>query len=392
MSNKRKLLIIDDEPEIAIFLCDVALELGYDAVATHRPYTFEQFYSDELGIVILDLVMPGRDGIELLRIMAQHKSRAAIILISGYDTGVLHSAQKLASEHGLHVAGTLSKPIRYTDLEELLGTINFPEKNNDQNKIKTHALPKEQELHQAISNNELEVFFQPQVRFSDKTLNGVEALIRWHHPALGFLGANDIIPLAEQSGFMDMLFVEVVEQSFNQVAQWQEGGLTTCVAINMAPCNFKDLDLPEWISSKIKKFGLSSEQISLEVTETTLMQELIKSLDIMTRLRMKQIKLSIDDFGTGYSSLLQLHRIPFSEMKIDKSFVMRATSDKEALAIVKMTIMLGHELGMEVVAEGIEDQKTWNLLSELGCDIAQGYFIARPMPGTQLLEWHDKFI
>ncbi|KRT55231.1 GGDEF/EAL domain-containing response regulator [endosymbiont of Ridgeia piscesae] len=390
MADKRKLLVIDDEPDIGAFVRDVALDVGYDAVAAHLPGSFEQIYSDDLDVIVLDLIMPGRDGVELLRIMAEQRANASIILISGYDTGVLHSAQKLASEQGLHVVGTLTKPIRYTELEEMLNTIAFPPRNKPFDAIEFLELPTEQELHLALSNGELEPFFQPQLRFSNNSLIGVEALIRWRHPDRGLLGPNIIIPLAEQSGLMDKLAAEVLQQSFKQAAEWLRAGLKTRVAINMAPCNFKDLDLPEWMDEKIRQYGLGPDQITLEVTETTLMQELIKSLDILTRLRMKQVKLSIDDFGTGYSSLVQLHRIPFSEIKIDKSFVMRATADKEALAIVKMTILLGHELGMKVVGEGIEDQATWDLLAGLGCDVAQGYFIAKPMPGWQLLEWAMK--
>ncbi|MBA1443770.1 MAG: EAL domain-containing response regulator [Chromatiales bacterium] len=387
MADKRKLLVIDDEPEIGVFVRDVALDLGYEAIAIHRPDSFEEYFSDDIDLVVLDLIMPGRDGVELLRTMAGQASTASIILISGYDIGVLHSAQKLASEQGLHVVGTLTKPIRYRELEDMLNTIVYPPKNRPRDAIEFLEFPSEQELQRAINNDELEPYFQPQVNFSDNSLVGVEALIRWRHPAHGLLMPNIIIPLAEQFGLMDKLSAEVLQQAFKQVSEWMAAGLKTRVAINMAPCNFKDLNLPELIDVKIRQYGLGSDQVTLEVTETTLMQELIKSLDILTRLRMKRIKLSIDDFGTGYSSLQQLHRIPFSEMKIDKSFVMRATSDKEALAIVKMTILLGHELGMKVVAEGIENQETWDLLSDLGCDVAQGYFIAKPMPGRQLPEW-----
>ncbi len=389
-AHKRKLLVIDDEPEIGAFIRDVAYEMDYDAIATHRPDFFEQLYSDKLDVIVLDLVMPERDGVELLRVIANLGSNASIILISGYDKGVLHSAQKLASEQGLHVVGTLTKPIRYSDLEDLLGSIVFTDKDALLEISSFVELPTEEELHNAFRNGELEPFFQPKINFSNNSLAGVEALIRWNHPERGLLGADIVIPLAEAAGLMDMLSTEVLQQSFKRTSQWLNEGLKTNIAINMAPCNFKDLNLPEWIDDNINKYGLGTDQITLEVTETTLMQELIKSLDILTRLRMKKVKLSIDDFGTGYSSLVQLHRIPFSEMKIDQSFVMRATTDKEALAIVKMTILLGHELGMAVVAEGIEDQATWELLSDLGCDIAQGYFIAKPMPGCDIAEWDNK--
>jgi len=387
MPHKHRILIVDDEPDIGAFIQDVAIEIGFEATATHKPSTFEQLYSDNFDIVILDLVMPERDGIELLRFMASQGSSAQIILISGYDNGVLHSAQKLASEQGLNVIRTLTKPILYKDLERLLSGLQFPLNHRN---IETRALSQLstiQELQQALTQNELQIYFQPKLAINTGKLVGTEALVRWNHPERGLLMPDTIIPLAEQGGLMDALTSEVLRQSFRQASEWLKQGLHIKIAVNMAPSNFKDLNLPEWVEEQTKKYQLHPGQIAFEITETTLMQELVKSLDILTRLRMKKVALSIDDFGTGYSSLTQLYRIPFSEIKIDRSFVMHATVEAEALAIIKMTIMLGHELGMTVVAEGVETQETWDLLSDTGCDVAQGYLIAKPMPADALTEW-----
>jgi len=213
--------------------------------------------------------------------------------------------------------------------------------------------------------------------------------VRWRHPSCGLIMPNYFIPLVEQAGLMDLLTLNVLEKSLQQTSEWLQQGLHINVAINMPPVSFQNLDLPEAICEVIKAYGLEAEQVTLEVTETTLMQELIKSLDILTRIRMKGISLSIDDFGTGYSSMVQLYRIPFSELKIDLSFVKKATTEPEALAIVKMITMLGHELGMTIVAEGVEDEATWNLLLALGCDVAQGYYIAKPMEGERILAWSN---
>ena len=199
-----------------------------------------------------------------------------------------------------------------------------------------------------------------------------------------------IIPLAEHSGLMDALTAEVIEQALMQLHTWKNQGILTTAAINVAADSLRELKFPEQISDRIEHYQLQSEQLVIEVTKTGLMQNLAKSLDVLTRLRMKGIKLSIDDFGTGYSSMVQLYQVPFSEIKIDKSFVMQATGDAEAHAIVEITILLAHKLGMTVVSEGIEDQQTWDLLSNMGCDAAQGYLIAKPMPANQLLEWFKK--
>ncbi len=387
MNNKRQILIVDDEPDIGSFIRDVAIDIGFKATAIHQPNNFEQLYSSDFDIIILDLMMPERDGIELLRFMATQDATAKIILISGYDSSVLHSAQKLASEQGLNVIQTLTKPILYEDLETLLSNLQFSLNGDSKEARKSLHLATTQELQNAFNQDELQVYFQPKLSFSSGKLVGAEALIRWNHPEYGLLLPGIIMPLVEQAELMEALTSEVLQQSFQQASEWLKDGLNIKIAVNMDSCSFRDLNLPEWVEEQIRKYHLHSGQIAFEVTETTLMQELVKSLDILTRLRMKEVALSIDDFGTGYSSLSQLYRIPFSEMKIDQSFVMHATTDAEALAIVKMSILLGHELGMTVVAEGIETQETWNLLSDMGCDVAQGYLIANPMPANELTEW-----
>jgi len=387
MTEKQKILIIDDEPDIGEFIRDVALDVGFEAVAIQHASKFEEIYSAGFDVVVLDLVMPDRDGIEILRCMAELQASEIIILISGYDLGVLHSAQELALEHGLNVIASISKPLVHEKLENLLGSINAVKEKTSGKQFELLELPDKEELQNAIRQGELETWFQPQLDIRSGSLVGVEALVRWKHPQRGFLMPNIIIPSAERSNMMVELTTEVIEQSLKQLASWQKQKIQTNVSINIPANYLHELSIPEQIKKKISAYHLQPEQVILEVTESGLMQDLTKSLDILTRLRMKGIELSIDDFGTGYSSMVQLYRAPFSEIKIDKSFVMQAIVDAEALAIVEITIMLGHKLEMMVVAEGIEDQETWNLLSDLGCDTAQGYFIAKPMPAEQLVRW-----
>jgi len=392
MPDKKRLLVVDDERDIGEFICDVATDIGFDSLSIHNANQFEQTYATGFDVLVLDLVMPERDGVELLRYMAEQQSSIVIILISGYDSGVLHSAQKLASEHGLNVVATLSKPIVHEELEALLENISaIPEKLTYAT-TEEQEVPSKEELQIAIEQAQLEVYFQPQLKMNNSSLAGVEALIRWNHPERGLLMPNIIIPLAEQTRLMEELTSEVIEQSFRQLRTWKEQGLKTQVSINITADSLKELGFPEWLNEKINQYQLDPKQVALEITESGLMQDLAKSLDVLTRLRLKGIKLSIDDFGTGYSSMVQLYRVPFTEMKIDRSFVMHASKDAEALAIVEIIILLGHKLGMTVVSEGIENKATWELLSKLGCDIAQGYYTARPMPGEKVLEWYKKSV
>ena len=387
MKYRKRLLVLDDEPDIGEFVRDVAIESGYDAIVSADPEMFPSVYTNDMDVVVLDLMMPGTDGIEIIRFLAECGSNSSIILISGYNAGVLHSAQELASEHGLHVIGTLTKPIRYVELEQLLETAPALITARRKSDPGLFEKPGIDEFIEALENGQIIPHYQPQLDFASRALIGVEALVRWEHPRWGVLPAGLVLDLAQEADLLGELTTSVLNQSLIQCRKWQDAGLKTLVAINMSADIFKDLQIPKMLEDELYKHRLDPSQIILEVTESALMQELVKSLDTLTRLRMKGIALSIDDFGTGYSSLVQLHRIPFSEMKIDRSFVINALSDEEALAIVKITIMLGHELGMKVVAEGIENQRTWDLLLSLGCDAAQGYYIAKPMPGDELLMW-----
>ncbi len=380
-----KLIVIDDEIDLACFVSDVATQAGFDVEQYSNAGIFKDKYTRHADVIVLDLIMPGVDGIEIIRYLAEIKCDALLILMSGFDSGVLHSAQTLASEQGLNFSGSLSKPFRANELSELLNglyiTPNDPHRNNN------IEPPSVEELRDAISNNELVVYYQPKVGLNNKAVNAVEALVRWQHPVHGLIGPDLFVPTAEQNGLIDELTWTVLEQAMAQCLFWRDQGMVMQLAVNMSAKTLKELDLPERMGQIIQKYDLEPSQLILEITETALMQELVKSLDILTRLRMRGFNLSIDDFGTGYSSLVQLHRAPFSEIKIDRSFVSEMETDSEAAAIVETIIMLGHKLNMKTVAEGVETLSCQKKLAELGCDQAQGYLFSRPLPADKVFSW-----
>ena len=321
----------------------------------------------------------------MIRFLAGIDCDALLILISGFDSGVLHSAQKLATEQGLNFSGSLNKPFRYDELHKLLSGLSIVQKKLARNIV--IEPPSVDELRNALVNNELLLHYQPKIGLNGGSVAAVEALVRWQHPIHGLLGPDLFIPVAEQHGLIDDLTWVVLEQAMVQCQSWRDQGLIVQVAVNMSANTLKELDLPEQMGKMVQKYGQDPSQLVLEVTETALMQELTKSLDILTRLRMKGFHLSIDDFGTGYSSLVQLYRAPFSEIKIDRSFVLDMDRDKEAYAIIETVIVLGQKLGMKVVAEGVETQVNLEQLTAMGCDLAQGYHIARPQPGDAITAW-----
>jgi len=388
--NQPKLIVIDDETDLAGFVCDVAEQAGFDAEQFSNARVFKDQYKECADIIVLDLMMPGIDGIEIIRFLAEIQCDALLILMSGFDSGVLHSAQKLAAEHGLNLVGSLNKPFRAHQLEQLLSGLIITAKSLHANT--PIEPPGVDELRHALTHDELVVYYQPKVGLSDSTstVAAVEALVRWQHPERGLIAPDLFIPIAEQHNLIDDLTWVVLEQSLTQCRSWLDRGTAVQLAINMSANTLKELDLPEKVGQLIMKHGLQPKQIVMEITEFALMQELVKSLDILTRLRMKGIHLSIDDFGTGYSSLVQLHRAPFSEIKIDRSFISEMETDPEAATIVETIIMLGHKLNMKTVAEGVETVSCQKKLTELGCDQAQGYLFARPMPGDDVFPWFSE--
>ncbi len=329
--------------------------------------------------------MPEMDGIEVMRRLAQMKNPPALILISGHDIGVLYAAEKLGRAQNLKIIASLGKPVTIGHFRQLLDQHTQGDgqtQRNDHQSVGREFT--EVELHRAIRDDQLTLHYQPQFEIATGKITGVEALARWQHPEEGLVYPDRFIPLAEQSSLIGMLTNWAIKKVVQQEQQWQEAGLSVAVSVNISAVDITSLTLPEQLSELLTDNRLDPNRLTLEVTEAVLMDELVTSLDILTRLRLKGIGLSIDDFGTGYSSLSQLHRVPFTELKIDRSFVSNITEDAEAYSIVKTCILLGHELNMWVVAEGVETKAHLDILRELGCDRAQGYLFSKPVSAEEM--------
>jgi diguanylate cyclase (GGDEF)-like protein len=243
------------------------------------------------------------------------------------------------------------------------------------------------ELRRALAERQLEVHYQPKASLSNGEVDGVEALVRWQHPERGLIPPNDFIPLAEHTGLINRLAVYVLDAALRQCAEWQGIGLELAVAVNLSVRNIADPDLPDTVAGLLAEHGVDPSRLVLELTESTLMADPIQAKQVLARLHAMGVGLAIDDFGTGYSSLTYLSELPVTELKIDRSFIMSmATSDGDAF-IVRATIDLGRNLGLRVVAEGVETESVWNRLAELGCDVGQGYYLSRPVPATELTRW-----
>jgi diguanylate cyclase (GGDEF)-like protein len=239
------------------------------------------------------------------------------------------------------------------------------------------------EFRNALESGEIEVFYQPIMRMDGTRAHGAEGLVRWRHPELGLLPPSDFIPIVEQTALIGSLTRYVLERSVADCARWRRGEKDLTVSVNLSVRNLLDPELPSLIGDLLERYDLAPEALQLEITESMLMSDPERSLYTLTALSQIGVGLSVDDYGTGYSSLANLRRLPIDELKLDRSFVSPMLSDENDLIIVRSTINLGHDLGLSVVAEGIEDEATLARLSDLGCDLAQGYYFSKPLPSRE---------
>ena len=375
--NSNRLLVIDDEPGICEFITEVAEGVGFEAKATTTPDDFRTVYRTfSPTAIILDLVMPETDGVELLRFLADDHCRAQVLVASGVDPKVLATAKRLGDAHGLRMSGVLEKPIMVPDLEALLRKASQAQKSIT-----------EQGLRQAIDNRELVIHYQPKLELggdAPQAIKSVEALVRWQHPHHGLVMPNDFIPLAEETGLISPLTDYVMQAAAEQMAKWEHDGIVLSVAINIAPQLLSHLELPDRFAALMVEHGLPPSRLILEITESAAMADTTRTMDILTRFRLKEMGLSIDDFGTGYSSLLELYRLPFNELKIDKSLVMEVHMNEEAKLIVRSIVDLAHNLGLRVCAEGTETIEAMDFVRSIGCELTQGYYVSKPLPPEAL--------
>jgi EAL domain-containing protein (putative c-di-GMP-specific phosphodiesterase class I) len=243
-----------------------------------------------------------------------------------------------------------------------------------------------EELRIALDDDQLVVHLQPQIALSDGRVVGVEALVRWNHPVRGLLSPADLLPAAEQAGLLRPLTDTVLELALAATALWWPGQRVP-VSVNLAAANVNDLDLPSKVAAALRRHGLPPEALTLELVEDTLMADPERGRQVLAELRRLGVTTSIDDYGTGYSSLAYLRHLPADELKLDRSLTADVGTDHRAAAIVEHTVALAHALGLRLVAEGVEDAATGAALADLGCDTAQGYAIARPMPVDDFLGW-----
>jgi len=383
------LLIVDDSPLQRLhtvgLMRDLGVEMIYEAGDGHEALELLALLRLPPSLVIVDLEMPGMDGVEFIQQLQARNLHFPLIVASSRERSLLASVETMIEALGMHVLGALQKPLNQ---EKLLGALNSSGSNLSlPQKDPNLPIVTEAELAAAIRNHEIVAYYQPKVDIRTGMLKGVEALARWIHPQAGMIPPNHFIPLAESSGLIHELTLSMFEQAMAQAALWNERGLSLKVAVNLSPLS---LDIPSFVqkvSDLLAQHALLAEQIVLEITESSVVANLGSALGALARFRLKGFGLSIDDYGTGFSSMQQLARIPFTELKIDRSFVHGAHARQNLRVILQSALDMAKRLELVTVAEGIETIEDWRLLQDSGCTLGQGYLIAKPMLPSELPIW-----
>ena len=384
------ILIVDDDP----VLCEVARSYFHESGA--RDIALAHNGQDALSIVeknaepfdfiLLDLKMPVMDGVQFLRHMHERAYQGPIGIISGEGAAISSLAVDLATKCDLKVLGPLAKPLSKASLDAVLsapGVSGIKADAGASPAMSTH------ELEAAILNDQVAAHYQPQIDAVTGAVSGVEALARLRHPERGLIAPGLFVPVAEDNGLMPLLTDRMIKNVIAdmEVLSRVDSGLTA--SINLGAAVLNDTAFPDTLAAMIDKSGQDRYRFVFELTESKLIEDSVDSMEVLARLDLAGFELSLDDFGTEFSNIEQLTRFPFKELKIDQHFVRMAIKDDRSKATVASCVSLGKQLGMRVVAEGIETDDVWDLMIRLGADRLQGYQIAKPMPVDELVGWAD---
>ena len=338
-----------------------------------------------VDLILCDLDMPEMDGVEFISHVAVNKLARALVVVSGVDVAIIHTVETMARAYGIQVLGTIPKPVTARQLRDCLER-STPRAAAEGDPATPDEVTAEQ-LRYGLAKREFLAFFQPKVSLATGEITGVETLVRWYRPGRGVLVPKDFITRLEEEGLMDELTYLLLRQTCTYLRAWADRGLELNASVNISMRSLGDISIADRLHALVLEEDCDPRRITLEVTETDVMSRLAIVLNGLARLRLKGFNLSIDDFGTGYSSLQQLNSMPFTELKVDQSFVKDSPEDERSRTIIETSLDLARKLNLKSVAEGVETRAEWDLVKGLGCEEAQGYFISRPMPGHQLPDW-----
>ncbi|MCM2336456.1 MAG: EAL domain-containing response regulator [Pseudomonas sp.] len=332
-------------------------------------------------VVMVDLDMPGMDGIQFIGQVAERAFARGVLVVSALDPALLHTVQTIARSSGLRVLGSVEKPLTR---DKLLAALQRADEGDALAEDVVHVEPPANQVHAALIGGEIGPWFQPQVEFGNGRVVGVEALARWRQPDGSVVRPAQFLPVVEREGLLDVMTDHMLLHACQWRRQWERQGMRLKVSVNVSPSTLVDPGAADRFQHIVQSQGLEPQDVVLEVTESSVVTDPAQSLGVLARLRLKGFGLSIDDFGTGYSSLAQLSQVPFTELKIDQGFVSGAHAQPRKRAVIEASLELARKMNLDVVAEGVETIEDWQMLAELGCGAAQGFLIAQAVPGGDL--------
>ncbi|HSY25975.1 MAG TPA: EAL domain-containing response regulator, partial [Burkholderiaceae bacterium] len=381
-----KFLVAEDDDFqrrwLAIMLANLGVKNIVEAADGIAALKTLQDRNTPIDISIIDLNMPGMDGIELIRHIAKENHPGSIILVSALDRSLLFSVETMSKAYGVDLLGTIEKPATPEGLLALLSL--YQPRADRRGKPAKPANLTFADVHRGLANKEFEPLFQPKVELATGQVRGAEAFTQWQHPEHGSVPPLNFLPMLEEMGVMGAFSWIVIEKSLAACKLWHQQGHAISVSINLSPTCLSDPEFADKMIDFVAARKFDPQYIVIEVTESSAATYAPYFLENLARLRMKGFGISVDDFGTWHSSMQQLLHIPFSEIKIDRSFVAGASTNQALELVLSASLDVSRKLNKQSVAVGVETQQDWDFLNKLGCTYAQGYYIAKPMDGETL--------
>ncbi len=380
-------LVIDDHrfqrSVVAHMLKAIGIRRVLEAVDGVGALSLVRAHRESLMLIVTDVDMPGMDGLEFLRRLAEEAPRTAVAIHSALDRTLLKSIEVMAAAYGVDLIGVIEKPVTEQALQAVIE--RAVERTSSPKRIVANA--DAGQIATALKQHEFEPWFQPKVDLRSGRVAGAEVLVRWCRLHADPLPPDRFISMVRESGVMRSLTLGVAARSAEYLEQVAPRGKDFTLSLNVCPSLLDDPDFAGSLANVLLGAGAKPDEVVLEITESAAARNEGAALENLARLRMRGFELSIDDFGTGHSSLAKLVRAPFSELKIDRDFVLRLTTDPAARTLVESIIAIARRLGLRTVAEGIETNEQREILVDLNCDMGQGYLFAKPMAAADWLDW-----
>ncbi len=391
MSKYKSVLLVDDDPiQVAIlnsYFAAMQVETVHTAQNSADGLAIVNDNGNSVDLIVTDLQMPEMDGIEFMRHLKSMGFAGKIAIVSGVKNDLLQHAGRLAKMHSLELIGQISKPITKAALDSVF----LKETSARIDVCHMHdTVITEEEFSQAMAEGNILPYYQPKVDVKTGHVVGAEALARWFKPDGEIISPEIFIPFAEQNGLMTELTFYLFDRVIADIPGFLAINANLKVAVNLAAKDIGNVHLPDQLYNRMKSAGITSKNISFEVTEDSILDLNAATLEVLSRLRVLDFDVAIDDFGTGSSNIQTIRDFPYSELKIDRSFISNAVTNAFSMETVHTAVSLAHKQGMRIVAEGVEDMSTWQLLRELKIEHAQGYLLAKAMSADEFIDFVDE--